>query len=417
MGVRVALHAPTPNPSRWEGRLAITVLTITLTLLTLVLLGTAAYQQYLLRGWAQLPTVRDWQAGRPAPFISIIVPARDEQAMVGACLASLLAQSYPRERYEVIVVDDNSTDHTLSVITTLARQHDNLLVVSGGPLPSGWTGKCYAIYQAVQRTSPAADYLLFVDADTVSQPHALTSALDYMQRERLDLLSLHPFQVLGSFWEKVVQPVVFSTALADRPLQKVNDPSNLTAAANGQFLMVKRSAYELLGGHRAVRERIIEDYALGELFKGAGKRIRLLVGFDIVSTRMYKSLAEIWQGWSKNFYIAIGSPLLALSLALLLFIISVLPALLLFGGLIGLLTAGPTHAALWLLGAGVVQFTVLLLMRLQWNGILKLSPLWSLSHPLGALVVEAILINSMVRILSGRGVTWKARTYAGQTID
>jgi chlorobactene glucosyltransferase len=397
--------------------LATTVFTTTLTLLTVALLGAAAYQQYLLRGWAQLPTMREWQAGRPASFVSIIVPARDEQATVGACLSSLLAQSYPRDRYEVIVVDDNSTDHTLSIITTLARQHDNLLVVSGGPLPGGWTGKCYAIYQAAQRANPIADYLLFVDADTAAQPHALTSALDYMQRERLDLLSLHPFQVLGSFWEKVVQPVVYFAAMADRPLQKVNNPTNPTAAANGQFLMVKRSAYDLLGGHQAVRERIIEDYAMGELFKGAGKRIRLLVGFDIISTRMYKSLAEIWAGWSKNFYIAIGNPLLALGVALLLFIISVLPALLLVGGLIGLLALGPTHAVLWLLGAGAVQFATLLLMRLQWNGMLKLSPLWSLSHPLGALVVEAILINSMVRILSGRGVTWKARTYAGQTSD
>lgn len=391
--------------------------TITLILLTMIMLGAAAYQQYLLRGWAQLPTLREWQAGRPAPFVSVIVPARDEQATIAACLNSLLAQSYPRDRYEIIVIDDNSIDHTLSIITALARQHANLQVVSGATLPHGWTGKCYAIFQATQHINPAADYLLFADADTVGQPHALTSAVDYIQREQLDLLSLHPFQILGSFWEKVVQPVVYAAVMADRPLQRVNNPADPTAAANGQFLMVRRSTYELLGGHQAVREQIIEDYALAAQFKGAGKRIRLLGGFDIVSTRMYSSLAATWEGWSKNFYIAIGSPLLALGVAVLVFIISVLPALLLLGGLIRLLTAGPSHTTLWLLGAGAAQFVILMLMRRQWGGILKLAPLWSLSHPLGGLVMEAILINSMVRILSGKGVIWKARTYAGPSSD
>ncbi len=391
--------------------------TITLILLTIIMLGAAAYQQYLLRGWVQMPTLREWQVGRPAPFVSVIVPARDEQATIAACLNSLLRQSYPPDRYEVIVIDDNSTDHTLSLITTLARQHDNLQVVSGATLPLGWTGKCYAIYQAAQQANPSADYLLFADADTVVQPHALTSAVDYIQRERLDLLSLHPFQILGSFWEKVVQPVVYVAVMADRPLQRVNNPTGTTAAANGQFLMVRRSTYDLLGGHMAVREQIIEDYALAARFKGAGKRIRLLGGFDIVSTRMYSSLPALWEGWSKNFYVAIGSPLLALGVAVLVFIISVLPTLLLLGGLIELLTAGPTHNALWLLGAGAAQCAILMLMRLQWGGMLKLSPLWSLSHPLGGLVMEAILINSMIRILSGRGVIWKARTYAGPNSD
>lgn len=388
---------------------------ITLIILTLILLGAAVYQQYLLHGWQQLPTVLQWQAGRPAPFVSIIVPARDEQATIGACVRSLLEQSYPAGRFELIVLDDESSDYTLSIITALAREYPNMVVVRGGALPQGWTGKCYAIYQAMQHANPAADYLLFVDADTIVTPYALTSAVDYAQRERLDLLSLHPFQTLVSFWEKVVQPVVYFSVMADRPLQRVNNPNDSMAAANGQFLMLRRSVYDLLGGHRAVRERIIEDYALAELCKGAGKRIRLLGGFDIVSTRMYESLAEIWPGWSKNFFIAIGNPLFALGVAALIFIISVLPALLLVSGLARLALVGATTTTLWLLGAGAIQFVTLMLMRLQWSGMLKLSGWWALTHPLGALVVEAILGNSMLCILSGRGVTWKARKYTEQT--
>ncbi len=388
-----------------------------LSLTTIIVLGVGAYQQYLLRGWAQLPRVAGWAAGRPAPFVCIIVPARDEQRAVGACLRALMQQSYPPDRYQIIALDDNSSDHTISLLTTLAREDARLTVLNGGPLPLGWTGKCYAIHQATQQADPAAEYLLFVDADTVCQPDALTSALDYMMRERLDLLSLHPFQRLESFWEKVVQPTFYFIALANRPPLQVNDPHSSTAAANGQFLLVRRSAYQLLGGHQAVRQHIIEDYALAELFKGAGKRIRLLAGFAVVSTRMYQSLAEIWQGWSKNFYVEVGTPLYALVVALLMLIITVLPALLLIVGLVGLLTVGATHAALWLLGAGTVQYATITLMRLQWGAILKLHPAWSLTHPLGGLVAEAILFNSALSILSGRGVVWKSRRYSGQTSD
>lgn len=393
------------------------MLTYVLMGLTCVVVGAAMYQQYLLHGWRQLPLVRGWLAGRPAPFVSIIVPARNEQVTIGSCLAALLQQSYPAGRYEVVVIDDQSEDYTLSIITALARQHANLSVVSGGDLPPGWSGKCYAIHQALRHSNPAADYLLFVDADTLVEADALTSAVAYAQGERLDLLSLHPFQVLGGFWERTVQPLVYFLVMADRPLQRVNNGDDKLAAANGQFLMVKRTAYDLLGGHRAVRDRIIEDYALAERFKDAGKRTRLLGGFAVVQTRMYQSLPTLWQGWSKNFYLALGSPLPALAAAMAIFIISVLPALLLIAGLAGLLLFGATQVAVLLLMAGLAQMVVLVLMRWQWAAMLKLSPLWALAQPLGGLVVEAILLNSMLRVLSGRGVTWKARRYSGQTSD
>ncbi len=382
-----------------------------LTLLTAGVVGMTAYQYRLLRQWVQLPTVKRQAGDHQPPHLSVIVPARNEEANIERCALSLLEQDYPRDRYELLVLDDKSSDTTPAILSRLAARYPHLRVLQGSPLPPGWTGKSNALWTAQARADAASEWLIFIDADTEAQPHALTSAVSYAQQHELDLLSLHPCQRLGSFWEKVVQPVVFLSIIFDRPLGRVNDDDDELAAANGQFLMVRRSSYDDLGGHAAVKGRIIEDYALAELFKGSGCKVRLLVGFDIIATRMYTGLGSLFEGWSKNFFVALGSPLNGAAAAVAIFADTVLPFALLLGGLAGVALRRSSDTARAILLAGAVQSGSILLLRAYGNRAIKLAPAWGLTHPLGGLIVLAILGNSMYRILSGKGVTWKARSY------
>lgn len=379
--------------------------------LTAGVVGLTAYQYRLLRQWTHLPLAERWPAEMSAPTVSVIVPARNEEINIERCATSLLKQDYPHDRYEVLVLDDKSTDATPQILSRLQRDYPHLRVLHGRPLPPGWTGKNNALWTAQAEVGPQAEWLLFVDADTESSPHALTSAISYAMREQLDLLSLHPYQRLGTVWEKIVQPVVYLSILFDRPLGKVNNPHDELAAANGQFLLVRRETYDALGGHEAIKGRIIEDYAMAEMFKAAGGNIRLLIGFDIIATRMYTGLKSLFEGWSKNFYIALGSPERAAGLGVLIFADTVLPFILLLGGGTALLANRGSDTARWLTGAGAIQSGSIMLMRWYGGRTLRQSPVWAATHPLGGLLVLAIIANSMYRILSGKGVTWKARSY------
>ena len=230
--------------------------------------------------------------------MTVLVPARNEERNVGACLASLSAQAWPN--LEIIAVDDGSTDGTPAILADAARRDPRVRVLRVDGPPAGWTGKSFALDAGVSIARGA--WLCFTDADTVHAPESIARAVGFAERHGVALLSLTSRQLTRSFWERVVQPVVFGLLDQWFPLTAVNDPASPVAAANGIFILATRDAYRDAGGHRAVAGEILEDVALARRVKAGGGRIAFVDGADLVAARMYTDLAAIRRGWTKNLY-------------------------------------------------------------------------------------------------------------------
>jgi glycosyltransferase involved in cell wall biosynthesis len=239
------------------------------------------------------------------PLVSVIVPARNEEVGLADCLESLVSQT--GIELEVIVVNDHSTDKTPEIATSFAATHGSMLrVIDAGPLPVGWTGKNNAIIAGVQQA--CGEWLLFTDADTVHLPGSLARALAEAREHQADMLSYSPEQIAVTFFEMAVLPVVFAELARQYPPSKVSDPNSPEAAANGQYILVRREAYDAVGGHAAVAGEILEDVALARRFKAAGKKIRFRYAAEAVRTRMYRNWAQLRDGWTKNLALLFPHP-------------------------------------------------------------------------------------------------------------
>jgi glycosyltransferase involved in cell wall biosynthesis len=234
------------------------------------------------------------------PEVSIIIPARNEAASLGACLKSLTAQT--GVAFEIIVVDDDSADRTREIAQSFA----GVRVIVPEPLPEDWTGKNHALVAGAKEAR--AKWLLFTDADTVHLPGSLARVLDEAKEQRADLLSYSPEQVVVTVAERAVMPVIFAELAAQYPLHKVREQSSGIAAANGQYILVRRAAYDAVGGHAAVATAILEDVALARLFRNAGQRVHFRYGGDAVRTRMYRNWALLREGWTKNLALLFPQP-------------------------------------------------------------------------------------------------------------
>ncbi|HYX70415.1 MAG TPA: glycosyltransferase family 2 protein [Terriglobales bacterium] len=226
------------------------------------------------------------------PAVSVIVPARNEEACLGACLESLAGQQ--GVDFEIVVVDDGSSDRTRAI----AQSFSGVQVLEADPLPAGWGGKSNALVTGARQAR--GEWLLFTDADTVHLPGSLARSLAEVQQHAAALLSYSPAQEVRGFWEQAVMPLVFYELARTYPPAKVNDPASPVAAANGQYLLVERRAYDAVGGHAAVAQTLLEDMALAKAFKRAGYRLRFRFGGDAVRTRMYRSFRQMYEGWTKN---------------------------------------------------------------------------------------------------------------------
>lgn len=338
---------------------------------------------------------------RSYPFLSVCVPARNEERDIRACLTSLLNQDYPH--FEVIVVDDHSTDATGAVIASLRREFPDLVALQGQTLPSGWLGKPFALHQAVQKAK--GEILTFTDADLVFQPHALTSAVHAMTTQNLDMLTLMPGTEFGSFWERAVQPVVFGFIAALSRFKKVNSRDYADAMGFGAFIMVKKRGYESVGGHEGVKNEVLEDVMLARGAKRAGMKLLAADAKSIFSIRMYHSLREIWTGWRKNIFIALKK-----SMVRALYYICVILGFLVTPYLVLLWNI---HEATGILCTG----TALTALLLTWSASIHLCDEIRLNRgnaflfPIGAFIMAAIMLNSMFRVLIKRQTEWRGRTY------
>lgn len=338
------------------------------------------------------------------PSLSILIPARDEAATIGRCVASLLAQDYPA-RLEILVLDDGSSDGTSAAARDAAGGDARVQVLPGGPLQAGWKGKPNALRQLA--ACATGEMLLLTDADCEFLPGALAAVVRHRERRGADCLSLIPDLVCGSFWEHVVVPLQYDVIFLTLPLRKVfGSRTPAFAAANGAFLLLPANVYADLGGHEAVRGEMAEDIKFAQHVKRAGRRLLYGDGSRTYRVRMYDSLRGIWDGFSKNLYPAMGkNPAVLAAWTVFHLMTQVLP----FAFLLAALITGNRSIPLYYLP--LTQATIALSIRLALT-IRFRQALWAVAtHPVGWLITITIGLYSAYLTYSGKGHAWKGRVY------
>jgi len=345
-----------------------------------------------------------------APLVSVIIPARNERRNIERCTLSVLRTDYTPT--EVIVVDDHSTDGTGDIARAIADNDSRLRVIEAPSLPTGWFGKQWAC--ATGARIARGELLLFTDADTRHGPDLLPRAVNAMRGESADLMTIAGHQEMHSFWERVIQPQLFGMlAFRFGGTEHVSHARRaVDVIANGQFILVRRDAYDAVGGHEIVRDQVAEDLTLAQEFFRAGRRLLMMIGVHQFSTHMYASLAELVGGWRKNIYAggrhaALGGafgratyPLFLLGIPLF----SLAPPIALLLSAFGLLSTS------WLVWSAIVVVATLAF----WAAVYRFvgEPVWyALAYPLGVALLLYIAAGSLAR---GRRVTWKDRAYVAR---
>lgn len=334
------------------------------------------------------------------PRASILVPARDEERSIEACIRSLLAQDYPD--FEVVVLDDCSTDATPDILASLAAEDGRVRLLRGKPPPDGWLGKPWACAQLAEATS--SELMLFTDADTTHSRGSLRSVVAARAAEDADLLTALPHVRTVTWGEAIVLPAIPWSTVTMLPLPLAYRlPWPWLSATNGQYMLFRREGYVRSGGHAGVRDEVVEDLVLGQHVKAAGLRWRLVDGSDIVSTRMYQSLTEVFAGLGKNLFGVFGYGLLRYIVSWPLFVLVFLsPTVVLLAAALGHPLPGastPLAALTWLMTAA------------QFGGAYRrfdYQPLLALLHPVTFFLMAAIAAWSLALALTGRA-SWKGR--------
>jgi chlorobactene glucosyltransferase len=339
-----------------------------------------------------------------APLVSILVPARNEQDRVlEDCMRSILSQDYGR--FEVIAVNDRSTDRTGAILATLAQSDERLRVIEGEQLPPGWLGKPYAMQQALKHAR--GEWILATDADMIFEPMVLRTALERTLEAEADALTLIPRFETGSFWERVVIPTWEWVFLMFTVFYRINDPKSERAAAIGGFFLIRRTVLDRAGGYEALKDEVMEDVRLADRIKRAGARLLIDHAPSLIRTRMYRTFREMWECSTKNWFSGMNFSLsLALSSVVSMYLGAVAPPLIALAAVIAF-ASGIDLSSLFIPAvlAWVFQVLVLSVMSRR-SGV---SPFYALTAPLGLGLIYAMLLDSSIRITTGRGVTWKGR--------
>jgi len=350
--------------------------------------------------------------GSPAdsPLISVVVAARDEADNIETCVKSMLGQDYPN--FELIVCNDRSTDATASIVERIADDDGRLRLINIEQLPAGWYGKSNAMQQGI--ASGRGEWICMIDADCrQSSIRTLSVAMQYAHETGADLLSVLPVLEMRGFWENVVQPVCGGVMMIWFHPDRVNDPAKPNAYANGAFILIKRSAYEAVGTHEAIKDCANEDMHLAARVKGAGLKLRVVRNTGLYLVRMYTSIGEILRGWGRIFYGTFGIfKRLSISLAVLLMMGLVPYAA---GGLgLAMANAGVEPTAWWwacgLSGAAAVVLQLSVIYRYYKLIGARAALAWS--YPLGCTMAAISLIISLTKLRRGAKLVWKKTSYS-----
>jgi glycosyltransferase involved in cell wall biosynthesis len=340
------------------------------------------------------------QSSSSIGHVSAIVPARNEEAVIAACVESLAVQT---EIAEILVIDDQSSDRTAEIVRSLSSQYPNVRLLEAAELPPGWVGKNNAVW--IGATEARSEWLLFTDADAVHAPDSASRALSIAAENAAVLVSFSPEQVMETWYEKAVIPYVFTRLSSRFRFADVNDAGNPSAAANGQFILIRRDAYDAVGGHASIAGDVLEDVALAARVKARGYRIWFGSGKGIVCVRMYRSFAAMWEGWRKNLYALMGgnadSVKAEVRQALLPMALSLLTTIGMWG-----MTKSTVFAAA-VLANGLLWILIADVFRIRWNGFPARLAVYGIP---GRVLFAALLWASYRSHRSGR-LEWKGRAY------
>ncbi|SDB90605.1 Glycosyltransferase, catalytic subunit of cellulose synthase and poly-beta-1,6-N-acetylglucosamine synthase [Pelagirhabdus alkalitolerans] len=327
--------------------------------------------------------------------VSVLIPARNEEANIDACLTHVFKQS--KMPYEVIVLNDHSTDQTSEILDDWQNKQDKLKVLDGKSLPEDWLGKSFACYQLSQEAS--GDWFLFLDADTRIEEHAIASLLPVLDQQQKGIVSGFPRQITKTLIEKLVVPMMMVTIMLHLPIKWVQTRQDYRfAAAHGGFIAVEKASYQNSGGHKAIKSSLVDDMELFKLIKKSNDPARLLKVDDIVSMRMYHGFRSVWLGYQKNMFAGVNRSVFLLVVVMVYyFVLFILP--LMFIGQASLTLI----ALLYLLGV-IIKMLI---------DVTNKVPFWiSFLMPISVLLFIAIGVDSMIRSLTKQGYNWKGRRYS-----
>jgi chlorobactene glucosyltransferase len=346
---------------------------------------------------------KKFQPPENIPFVSVLVPARNEEINISNVLTSLLEQDYPN--YEVIVLNDSSEDRTGEIIAGLKIKYKQLQVLSGKPLEAGWTGKCFACRQLYDASK--GEYIIFTDADTVHNKNSVSGSVNIAMGTGADMLTLFPEMTMKTLPEKIAMPMLFFTIMLLLPMYFVDKKGYVKFSVGiGPFMMFRRSAYEAIGTHESVRSAIVEDVWLGRKIKEHGLKLVAADGSDLLSVRMYRNAKDIWNGFSKNIFAGLDYSSFSLFAMILIYLLLFFVPFILFPCQLSLQFA--SRDILILTG---LQVIMLYIARFLIAFRFRLGFLSAFLHPLGALIVPLIAFNSWIWIKFRNGTKWKGRVY------
>ena len=346
-------------------------------------------------------------ANNPLPFISICIPARNEDRVIERCVTSALKQDYPN--YEVLVLDDNSTDNTTQILEQLSGIIANLKHLKGTPKPDNWLGKPWACHQLSRAAK--GDILVFIDADVWLEPNALIDTVSNIQNK--DAITVWPQQKLISFWENMTVPLVYFALFTLLPAVYVERPprwmpnflhstfNTKFVAACGQFFAFKRSSYDLINGHESVKEQVVEDMELAKNLKSNGLKLQMLHGLNSVYCRMYTSHQDIWNGFIKNFFAGFGSILEFIFMGIIHFLVFLFPII--------TLTIGFMNDQNQIIFLSLIIFVIIFIQRTLLSIRFKWNIIFGLLHPFSVLWFQILGVISIINKVFGIKTSWKGR--------
>ncbi|MDF2954743.1 MAG: Glycosyltransferase [Candidatus Alkanophagales archaeon MCA70_species_2] len=367
--------------------------------LALLGFGLAGVTTYILTHLKHLEALPSSDECEEYLRVSIVIPVRNEEDTIKECLDSIINLDYPD--YEVIVVEGSSTDATRRI---LKRYEGRIKILDEGRLPEGWIGKNWACYKGY--TVADGDLLLFTDGDTIHSTDSLRRAVCVLMREGAGLLTLMPKARVRSFWEALILPLLAFLIIVYTKAWRINRDLH-DAFANGQYLLFSRGVYEAIGRHEAVRDMLVEDYALAQLVRKHGYKLRFYWAPETLKVQMYRNFTELWEGWIKNIYLGIGNPSSAALAITEIIILGVAPFIITLYGVI------TTNLGITLLGApsSILMLCAGFIIQKEAGS----KPLLTFLTPVAIIIVATIILVSMICYHKGV-VRWKGRTYKPKVV-